>query len=155
MISRPPVPPRLLLTFGASRLAAFALALGTRHSFPGPFPFASLPVGGALLTTLLLFVVERRWCTTYVRTIPRGIDEALFPRFSSQEGREIVPFVAMEGARELAIPTPIDRSLYTMYRRKTDLLSTVIADEDPLFLLLSKRLSNGGNRAGIQIGSST
>ena len=131
MISRPPVPPRLLLTFGASRLAAFALALGTRHSFPGPFPFASLPVGGALLTTLLLFVVERRWCTTYVRTIPRGIDEALFPRFSSQEGREIVPFVAMEGARELAIRTPIAQ--VPMYRRKTDHLSTLIADEDPLF----------------------
>ena len=59
----------------------------------------------ALLTTLFLIVVERRLCSAYVRTMPRGIDEALFPRFSSQAGREIVPVVTTEGARELALRT--------------------------------------------------
>ena len=38
-------------------------------------------------------------------TMPRGIDEALFPRFFSQGGREIVPVVITEGARELALCT--------------------------------------------------
>ena len=38
-------------------------------------------------------------------TMPRGIDEALFPRFFSQGGREIVPVVTTEGARELALRT--------------------------------------------------
>ena len=38
-------------------------------------------------------------------TMPRGIYEALFPRFFSQGGREIVPFAITEGARELALRT--------------------------------------------------
>ena len=57
------------------------------------------------MTTLFLLVVERRLCSAYVRTMPRGIDEALFPRFFSQGGREIVPVVTTEGARELALRT--------------------------------------------------
>ena len=38
-------------------------------------------------------------------TMPRGIYEALFPRFLSQGGREITPAVITEGARELALCT--------------------------------------------------
>ena len=119
-----PAPARLPLICGASLLAAFAL--GSMHYFPGAFRFASfcsfatgrigaaccragrrcaslvslclllLPAEDAIVTTLLLLLVERHLCTASVRTMPRGIDEALFPRFFSQAGREIVPVVATE-----------------------------------------------------------
>ena len=160
-ISPRPAPARLPLICGASLLAAFAL--GSMHYFPGAFRFASfcsfatgrigaaccragrrcaslvslclisLPADDALLTTILLVLVERRLGTTYVRTMPRGIDEAPFPRFFSQEGREIVPVVASEGARELAISTPRLRAFSC--GRKTDHLSAIrcVADKDPLF----------------------
>ena len=51
--------------------------------------------------------------------MPRGIDEALFPRFFSQAGREIVPVVATEGARELALRTPTLRLLSCGRKRTT------------------------------------
>ena len=57
------------------------------------------------MTTLSLIFVERRVCCAEVRTMPRGIDEALFPRFCSEAGREIVPAVTTERARELAFRT--------------------------------------------------
>ena len=56
-------------------------------------------------------------------TMPRGIDEALFPRFFSEAGREIVPVVTIERARELALRTP--RPRLVLCGRKTDDLSEI------------------------------
>ena len=86
--------------------------------------------------------------------MPHGIDEALFPRFSSQAGREIVPVVTTEGARELALRRLTHRLVSC--GRKTDDLSAIrcVADKDPLFLLTWKRSSRCDNHAGIQVGSS-
>ena len=63
-------------------------------------------------------------------TMPRGIYEARFPRFFSQGGREIVPAVITEGARELALCTLILRS----FGRKADDLFAprCVADKDAL-----------------------
>ena len=65
--------------------------------------------------------------------MPRGIDEALFPRFFSQGGREIVPVVITEGARELALRTPITRQV--LCGGETDDFSAIrcVADKDSLF----------------------
>ena len=81
----------------------------------------------------ILRLVDRHFCAAHVRTMPHGIDEALFPRFSSQEGREIVPVLTREGARELAVRTPIPRLL--LCGGKTDDLSAkrCVADKDPFF----------------------
>ena len=49
--------------------------------------------------------VERRVCSARVRTMPRGIDQALVPRVVSEPGREIVPVLTSERARELAVRT--------------------------------------------------
>ena len=70
-----------------------------------------LPLADACLAFAILRLVDRHVCAAYVRTMPHGIDEALFPRFLSQEGREIVPVLTREGARELAVRTPIARLL--------------------------------------------
>ena len=61
-------------------------------------------------------------------TMPRGIYEALFPRFLSQGGREITPAVITEGARELALCTLILR----FFGRKADDLFApwCVADKD-------------------------
>ena len=86
--------------------------------------------------------------------MPRGVDEALFPGFLSQAGREIVPVVTTEGARELALRRLTHRLVSC--GRKTDDLSAIrcVADKDPLFLLTWKRSSRCDNHAGIQVGSS-
>ena len=65
--------------------------------------------------------------------MPHGIDEALFPRFSSQAGREIVPVLTTEGARELALRTLILRQV--LYGGNTGDLSAIrcVADKDSLF----------------------
>ena len=65
--------------------------------------------------------------------MPRGIDEARFPRFFSEAGREIVPVVTTEGARELALRTLTLRLVSC--GRKTDDLSAIkcVADNDSQF----------------------
>ena len=81
-----------------------------------------LVFGDAYVTRAILRLVERHREAAYVRTMPHGIDEALFPRFSSQEGREIVPVLMREGARELALRTPIPR-LLSCGRKTNDFLA--------------------------------
>ena len=70
--------------------------------------------------------------------MPRGIDEALSPRFFSEAGGEIVPIVTAEGARELTVRTPKPRLLCVGGGRKTNDLFAMksVADEDPLLFLL-------------------
>ena len=87
----------------------------------------------AIETSLFLIFVERRVCSARVRTMPRGIDQALGPRFFSETGREIVPELTTERARELAVRTSEPRLV--LLRRKTDDLSAPIcvADKDPAF----------------------
>ena len=143
-----------LPTFAPLPLLAAELDAGVR-----PFALVSLcplsfPAVVAILTTNLLVLVERRLGTTCVRTMPCGIDEALFPRLSSQEGREIAPVVATEGARELATSTPKLRGFSC--GRKSDHLSAIrcVADKGPLFFLTWKRSSCCGNHAGIRVSSS-
>ena len=65
--------------------------------------------------------------------MPRGIDEALLPRFFSQAGREIFPGVTSEGARELALRAVIPRLI--LCGREADDLSAIrcVADKDTLF----------------------
>ena len=77
----------------------------------------------AIVTFLVLLLVERHVCYAYVMTMPRGIYEALFPRFFSQGGREIVPAVITEGARELALRTLTPRLV--SFGRKTDDLTAI------------------------------
>ena len=77
-----------------------------------------LVFGDAYVTRAILGFVERHRGAAHVGTMPHGIDEALLPRFLSQEGREIVPVVMSEGARELALRTPIPRVL--SFGRKTN-----------------------------------
>ena len=62
-------------------------------------------------TTLFLLWVERRGRSARVGTIPRGINQPLVPRVVSEPGREIVPVLASEGARELALRTLVLRLL--------------------------------------------
>ena len=65
-------------------------------------------------------------------TMPHGIDEALFPRFFSQGGREIVPAVITEGARELALCT-LTLRLFSFGRKADDLFAPrCVADKDAL-----------------------
>ena len=70
----------------------------------------------AIETSLFLMFVERRVCSARVRTMPRGIDQALGPRFFSETRREIVPELTTERARELAIRTSEPRLV--LLRRK-------------------------------------
>ena len=75
----------------------------------------------AIETSLFLIFVERRVCSAYVRTMPRGIDQALVPRFVSEPGREIVPVLRTERARELAVRT-LKLRLVSLGSKTDDLL---------------------------------
>jgi len=86
--------------------------------------------------------------------MPRGIDEALFPRFFSQAGREIVPVVTTEGARELALRTLTHRLVSCGRKRTTCPQLGVSQTKTRSFLRTWKRLSRCDNHAGIQVGSS-
>ena len=56
-------------------------------------------------TSSFLIFVERRGRSARVVTMPRGINQSLVPRVVSEPGREILPVMTSERARELAVRT--------------------------------------------------
>ena len=163
-----PAPARLPLICGASLLDAFALA--SLHFFPGPFHFARfcsfatgrtgaatcragcrctclaslclllLPFMDAFVTFRLLRLADRHFCTAEVRTMPHGIDEAFFPRFFSEEGRQIGPVLRGEGACEVAVDTAIPRAVAFGGKLNDFFAKRCVADKDPLFFLTFEAL---------------
>ena len=67
--------------------------------------------------------------------MPHGIDEAFFPRFSSEEGREIGPVLTDEGAREVAVYTAVPRALFSGGKLNDFFAKRCVADKDPLSFL--------------------
>ena len=64
-----------------------------------------MPGFNASGTSSFLCFVERRVRPAGVVAMPRGINQSLVPRVVSEPGREIVPVVTSERARELAVRT--------------------------------------------------
>ena len=85
------------------------------------------------VTRRLLLLADRHWCAACERTFPYGIDEAFFPRFSSEEGREIGPVLTDEGACEVAVYTAVPRALFSGGKLNDFFTKRCVADKDPLF----------------------
>jgi len=93
----------LFATFGVR--AACCRAGCCAASLASLLPLAFLPGLDSSETSLFLNFVERRGRSARVRTMPRGIDQALVLRLASEPGWEIVPALTTERARELAFRT--------------------------------------------------